>query len=514
MTITLAALTQGLSSEFLLGDPQALIDDIVYDSTQAAPGKLFVALPGRHVDGHLFIADAYARGVRQFVVQRWPDDPGIGTDVDVVRVDNAHHALALMSQRFFDFPDRKMTVVAITGTKGKTTVSYMIKAICEAAGKKVGLIGSTGAYYGSTFVKLHNTTPQSYELHHMMAGMVKEGVDIAILEASSQGFAMHRTDGIQVDVGVYTNIARDHISATEHANFTEYFMCKKRIFAQSDIVVVNRDAALYSQIVSGVICPIRTYGFATPSTYHGETTNVSYDSDTFQTTFTCRTPTATGEFTIHMPGSYNISNALAAIAVADILGLPFSASQSGLANARVPGRTEMLDIPAPYTILIDFAHNQISLAALFEAVKAYSPRRILTVFGLEGDRSSVRRFDCGEILARESSYTILADASPRSDDPDQIIADVATGIERAGGQGKYEVIRDRHEAIPAMLRLAEPHDLVLLVGKGSVTWEEIWGVDHPMDERDIVRDYFAHDPGANETGVSVEPGVSVSPQPS
>ncbi|MCL2483639.1 MAG: UDP-N-acetylmuramoyl-L-alanyl-D-glutamate--2,6-diaminopimelate ligase [Propionibacteriaceae bacterium] len=514
MTITLAALTQGLSSEFLLGDPQTLVDDIVYDSSQGAPGKVFVALPGRHVDGHLYIADAYARGVRQFVVERWPEEPDYGTDVTVVRVDDSHYALALMSQRLFDFPDRKMTVVAITGTKGKTTVSYMIKAVCEAAGKKVGLIGSTGAYYGSTFVKLHNTTPQSYELHRMMAGMVDEGVDIAILEASSQGFAMHRTAGIHFDVGVYTNIARDHISATEHANFTEYFMCKKRIFSQSDVTVVNRDAALYTQIVAGVVCPIRTYGFATHSTYQGVSTNVSYDSDTFQTTFTCRTPTATGEFTIHLPGSYNISNALAAIAVADILGIPLSACKSGLAKARVPGRTEMLDIPAPYTILIDFAHNQISLAALFEAVKAYSPRRILTVFGLEGDRSSVRRFDCGEILARESAYTILADASPRSDDPDQIIADIATGIERAGGHGTYEVIRDRHQAIPAMLRRAQPHDLVLLVGKGSVIWEEIWGVDYPMDERDIVQDFFANEQGTAEPGTN-EPGTeTISPQPS
>ncbi|MDR0489234.1 MAG: UDP-N-acetylmuramoyl-L-alanyl-D-glutamate--2,6-diaminopimelate ligase [Propionibacteriaceae bacterium] len=484
----LSDLMESQAIKVLAGDAAASVEGIAYDSRQVKSGDVFVALASKSNNGHGYIQDAYSRGARVFVVEHWPDlDLG---EVTVIAVPDTRLALALMSQRFFDFPDRKLTVVALTGTKGKTTISFMVKAICEAAGKRVGLIGSNGVFYGETYFKLPNTTPESFELNRIMADMVEAGVEILVVEATSQGFMMRRTDGIRFDIGVYTNIAPDHISATEHDSFEEYFNCKKRIFAQSEVCLVDFDT-FFTQIMEDVSCPILTYGFSTEADYQATNVHPSQDDSVLGTHFVCRTPQFTQEFCIHIPGHFNVSNAMAAIGIAVQLGLDPGSIASGLLATRVPGRVELVDVPAPYTVLIDFAHNGLSLEALIDAVKAYHPRRVLSVFGLEGNRAHIRRTDCGKILGAEVDYTILADASPRFDDPDQILTDIASGIEQGGGQGRYEIIRDRRTAIPALLSMAEEGDVVLLIGKGSVLYEEVQGVNHPIDERDIVKEYFA-----------------------
>jgi len=485
---TLKHLLADLTWESLLGDPSAVVSDIAYDSRTAGPGDVFVALPSTFHDGHDYIQSAYDNGVRQFVVERWPE--GLPEDVTVVRVENTRHALALMSRAYFGNPAKKLTIVALTGTKGKTSISYMLKSICQAGERSVGLIGSNGVHFGTTHVKMANTTPESYELHRIMADMVAAGVEILILEATSQGFMMHRTDGIQFDFGIYTNISPDHISATEHASFEEYFGWKRQIFFQTDLCLVNRDAELYEQIVDGVPCHVLTYG-CEPSDYHGSDIATSTTGPEITTRFVCRSAGFTSPFTLATTGKFNVSNALAAIGAADQLSIPVSAMREGLAAAKIPGRMERVSTDAGFTVLIDFAHNKLSIEALFDAVHSLHPNRILTVFGLEGGRSRARRFDCGQVLGQDSDYTIVADASPRFDDPDDIISDIVEGIKTGGGDGKYEVIRDRHDAIPAILDMARPGDIVLLIGKGSVPYEEVQGVNTPLDEREIVRTYFA-----------------------
>ena len=495
----LNTLTRGFESTVVAGDDGVLVSDIVYDSRKARPDTVFVALPSQLRDGHDYIADAYDRGVRAFVVERWD---GAYEDVTVVRVADANHALALMSQSYFDFPERQLTIVAVTGTKGKTTISYMLQAICQAAGRPVGLIGSNGIFFAGRHTKLPNTTPASYQLHSTMAEMVAAGVEILVMETTSQGFMMGRTDGIRFDLGVFTNISPDHISAIEHSSFEEYFACKKRIFSQTELCLVNSDAEMYEQIVEGAGCQILTYGTTPDCRYQATDIDLTWDDGGLRTAFRVRTGPADrsaapggagGSFSVELgvPGLCNVSNALAAVGVADQLGIPVDAIRAGLAEVRVPGRMEIVEVPAPYTVLIDFAHNKLSIQALLETAAAYHPRRVLAVFGLEGDRSHLRRFDCGRALGRGVDHTILADASPRYDDPDQILADIASGIEQGGGAGTYEIIRDRRQAIPAILRMAQPGDLILLVGKGNVLYEEVRGVNHPIDEREIVRDFFA-----------------------
>ncbi|MCL1894965.1 MAG: UDP-N-acetylmuramoyl-L-alanyl-D-glutamate--2,6-diaminopimelate ligase [Clostridiales bacterium] len=532
-------MAEGLPIELVRGDANTDVKEIVFDSRNAGAGTLFAALPGandKSLDGHSFIPDAYGRGCRVFLVSSIPDS-GL-SDASILLTENTRRALALLSQRFFGDPAGRLKFVALTGTKGKTTISYMLRSIFEKAGKKVALIGSNGVMYPGFYKKLLNTTPESWVLHGFLKDMADAGVEYCFLEATSQGFMMHRTDGIVFDAALYTNISPDHISKTEHDSFEHYFACKKSIFDQCKICYVNRDAELFDDIVSGVPGElIRTYGFshaqggsapcssvhdgsAPGSSVHGgsapgsfvhggsapdyaaEDVSLTRNKNRMSVEFICAAPSWRRKMRIDIPGRFNAENALGAICIADHFGIDKEHIAAGLADASCAGRMEHVDVPAPYTVLIDFAHNRLSMEAMMDTAKSYGPRRILCVFGLEGDRAHLRRFDSGEILGRDADYTILSDASPRTDDPDRILADIAEGIERGGGAGKYEIIRDRHVSIPKILGMAGEGDLVLLVGKGNVLYEEVFGELTPIDEREIVKGYFETGAGAGRKAVA------------
>jgi UDP-N-acetylmuramoyl-L-alanyl-D-glutamate--2,6-diaminopimelate ligase len=416
------------------------------------------------------------------------------TDAVVVAVPDVRIALAHAAAKWYGYPARKLRTVAITGTKGKTTISFMLKAIFEAAGKSVGIIGSNGIFYGDTWLKLLNTTPEPVILHQQLAEMVAAGVEYLFMETTSQGYMMHRTDGIEFDLGLYTNISPDHISASEHRDFDDYFFWKKHIFAQVKEAFVNRDAELYERIVDGVGIPLHTFGTHPGAEYRAQGIKTVRDGRRMGVEFECTTPTRSYPVYLGIPGSFNALNGLAAAGVADFFGIAPRFVSAGLKDFKVKGRMEYLDTPTDYTVLIDFAHNLISIESMMATAHEYHPNRILSVFGLEGDRAHIRRFDCGRVLGRDADYVILSDASPRRDDPDQILADIATGIEAGGGQGKYEIIRDRHISIPKILDMARSGDLVLLVGKGDVPYEEVMGEKIPFDEREVVAEYFTRRP--------------------
>jgi UDP-N-acetylmuramoyl-L-alanyl-D-glutamate--2,6-diaminopimelate ligase len=479
--------------EILSGSGDAEISDIAHDSREAGDGKLFVCRPSTGgADGHDFAGDAYARGSRVFLCEYFPPTLEGKTDITVLRVANVRKALALLAARFYGFPARRLTLVAITGTKGKTTISFLLKSIFEAAGKKVGLIGSGGVFYGDVWVKLPNTTPESTVINRFLKDMADDGVEFCFMETTSQGFLLERTYGLKFDLALFTNISPDHISKTEHENFEHYFKCKKRVFEQTDFCFVNMDAELFDEIIKDAPAKIGTYGFAENADYRAVNVEPEMHENRLSVSFDCVMPKG-HELRIHLgiPGLFNASNALAAICVADYFGIASDSIAGGLARAAVKGRMEPVDVPAPYTVIIDFAHNKLSMENLMEAAKFYNPSRILCVFGLEGNRAHIRRFDSGEILGRNVDYTILANASPRTDDGNQILADIATGIERAGGAGKYEIIPDRADAIRKILSMAAEGDLVLLVGKGDVPYEEVNGVNIPFDERAVVKEFFS-----------------------
>ena len=494
----LGELIEGLPVELLCGGTGQDVSGIVFDSRSAEPGSLFAALPGandKSIDGHDFLNDAYERGCRIFLVRFIPKNFVIKNDVTILRTDNTRRALALLSQRFFGYADRRLKFIALTGTKGKTTISYMLREIFEKAGKKVALIGSNGVMYPGFYKKLLNTTPESVVLHGFLSDMADAGVEYCFMEATSQGFMMHRTDGIEFDAALYTNISPDHISKTEHESFEHYFDCKKQIFSQTKICFVNHCAAMFDEIVKDVPNElIRTYGCSEDVTdYTAKDVRLTRSGGRLSVEFLCHAPGWEQEMRIDIPGRFNVENAMGAICLADYYAIDKEDIAAGLAAASCEGRMEHVPVPAsvPYTILIDFAHNRLSIEAMMDTAKSYNPSRILCVFGLEGDRSHIRRFDCGEVLGRDADYTILSDASPRTDDPDRILSDIAEGICRSGGSEKYEIIRDRHVSIPKILDMAGEGDVVLLVGKGNVLYEEVFGELTPINEREIVREYFA-----------------------
>ncbi|MDR1355772.1 MAG: UDP-N-acetylmuramoyl-L-alanyl-D-glutamate--2,6-diaminopimelate ligase [Propionibacteriaceae bacterium] len=490
-------------SDLIAGEPGSIVqgdtatvqvNGLCFDSRKAAPGQVFFALPGSSnaaLDGHQFVMAAYDAGVRVFVLHEVPLSLEAKPDVVVFLVADVRVTLAHAAAKWYDYPARKLKTVAITGTKGKTTISFMLKAIFEAAGKRVGIIGSNGIFYADTWLKLLNTTPEPVTLHQQMAEMVAAGVEYLFMETTSQGYMMHRTDGIEFDLGLYTNISPDHISATEHRDFDDYFFWKKHIFAQVREAFVNRDAELYERIVDGVGTPLHTFGTTERAEYQALKINTTMDAHRMAVEFDVVTPRTRYPVMLGIPGSFNALNGLAAAGIADFFGIAIPCVQAGLKDFQAKGRMEHLETPTDYTVLIDFAHNLISIESMMATAREYHPNRILSVFGLEGDRAHIRRFDCGRVLGQSADYVILSDASPRTDNPEQILADIATGIEEGGGAGKYEIIRSRQISIPKILDMARPGDLVLLVGKGDVPYEEVMGEKIPFDEREIVANYFA-----------------------
>ena len=517
----LDALLSGVDFETKAGDAaRTRVRDIVYDSRKAGPQTLFVGLSpiGEDgADGSDFAASAWDAGARAFLLTHLPDalkeriaatdgtkSPATNTQdsggkgsessepLFVALAKDTRRALALASGNFFGHPSEELKLVAITGTKGKTTVTFMLKSIFEAAGKKTGVIGTNGIQYEGVLDVLPNTTPESYVINAALRGMANAGVEYCFLEASSQGFYLHRTDGLRFDAAVFTNIAPDHISKTEHPDFAHYLACKKRIFEQAPIAFVNRDSDFFGDIVKDAPFRILTYGFERAD-YIARDVACGTEREALGVRFRCAAPAWEADFLLSMPGVFNVSNALAAICVADYYGIPTERIAEGLASAVSRGRMEVVRTPEPFTVLIDYAHNRMSMEKLFEAVENCHPKRILCVFGLIGNRAKSRRFECGEILGARADYSILANNSPGTDDPLQILADIATGVERGGGAGRYEIIPDRREAILKILSMAREGDLVLLAGKGDGPHEEANGVVTPFSERAIVEEYFAED---------------------
>ena len=488
------------------GDTDIDVNEITSDSRKAGPGTLFAAYPrinDKSPDGHDFLEDAYERGCRVFLVRDIPEGFDRKSGVTILQTNNVRRKTALMSRKIFGYPETKLKLIALTGTKGKTTISYMLRNIFEKAGKKIGIIGSNGIMYPGFYKLLPNTTPEPYIIHSYLKDMAEAGVEYCFMEATSQGFLMHRTDGIIFDCAVFTNISPDHISETEHPSFENYFECKKRIFTQTDMCYVNRDAELFEEITTDI--PenmISVYGLAHrdggheakydvfPLDYTAKDVNLLRDGGRLKVEFICYAPHWHHRMSVGAPGLHNAENALGAICIADRYGISPNDIAAGLTSVSVEGRMEYVDVPAPYTVIIDYAHNKLSMEALMNTAKAYDPKRILCVFGLDSGRAHVRRGDCGEILGRDADYVILSDTSPKTEDPMKIMADIAEGIDKGGGAGKYEMIRDRKVSIPKILDMAGEGDIVLIIGQGNRTYQDIGGEVIHLDEREIVKEYF------------------------
>ena len=466
------------------GSPDTEIASLEYDSRKVGKGSLFVCLTGFRADGHTYIPAAVAAGAAALVVEREVDAP---VGVTVIRVKDSRYALALLSAAWFGYPAEKMTVIGLTGTKGKTTTAHMVKAILEAAGHKVGMIGTVGAVIGSEKLTTKNTTPESYELHSLFARMVEAGCSHVVMEASSQGFKLHRTAGITFDVGAFLNLSPDHIGEVEHASFEEYRDCKAMLFSQCKRGLVNVDDEHWQAVTANAQCPVTTLSVGGKADYVA-----SEVAELRQEGFLGSEFSVSGaleeRFLLNMPGKFNVSNALAALAAAHMAGVDAAAIAQGLRAVYVKGRTQILDTPGHYTLLIDYAHNAVSMENLLTLLRSYNPGRLICLFGGGGNRARARRWDMGEMSGKYADLTVLTMDNPRDEEVEAINEDIKIGL--AKHNGAYISIPDRGDAIRWVMDNAKEGDIIALIGKGHEEYQEIKGVKHFFSEEQVVREHL------------------------
>lgn len=457
------------------------ITDLVYDSRKVTKGSLFICLRGSSVDSHEFASAAAGAGAAAIVAQRPVDARG----TRVVLVKDTRYAMALISAAWFGHPAREMTVVGITGTKGKTTTSFMIRSILEAAGIKTGVIGTVGTVIGDELIKTDNTTPESFEVQSYLRRMADAGCRAAVMEASSIGLRDHRVSGILFDYGVFTNFSPDHIGGNEHKDVAEYMACKRMLFRSCKTGIVNLDDPNWKGIVEGHICTLETYGFSPEAELAAGNEELVSRPGFLGVKFGL-SGRLNFELEAGIPGRFSVYNALAAVAVCLHFPVTEQNIRDGLANVRVRGRVEPVPVPGNYTLLIDYAHNALAMRNILETLREYHPHRLICLFGAGGNRDRARRFEMGEVSGRLADLSVLTADNSRFEDVIDIIADIRTGIDRT--DGKYVVIPDRKQAIKYCMEHAEDGDIVVLAGKGHEDYQEINGVKYHLDEREVVAD--------------------------
>lgn len=482
----LSKLLEGIEYTYQ-GNTDVQIEDVVYDSRIARPDTAFVCIVGFQLDGHNYAQSAYEKGVRVFIAQRELDLPD---DATVIITADNRKTLAIMSANLFGHPAKELFTIGITGTKGKTSISYMLKSVFEKAGEKVGIIGTTGIIYGDTVIKTNNSTPESYVIHKYYREMVKAGCTVAIIEATSQGFMMDRTYGIEFDLGLFANLSPDHIGANEHKDFDDYLNCKKMIFNQAKKVIINRDSEYYDRIVKDIPREkYRRFGFFGDAGVMAENLNFVSGDHRLITEFDCRDSEGLHHFRISQPGEFSVYNALAVIACAREKGVPYEIIEEGLKNTYIRGRMEIIPGTVGYTVMIDFAHNEFSVQSLFETILKYSPKRIVAVFGCGGNRSKLRRYSMGEVIGKFADLSIITEDNNRYEKIEDIVADILVGMKKT--DGKYVVINKRKDAIEYALENAREGDVIMLVGKGHEDYIEENGTRTYFSEREVVENYLS-----------------------
>ncbi len=476
----LTDLLERLEYEVVQGSDVAEVTELTNDSRKVVPGSVFVCISGAVSDGHAYVKEVAEKGAAAVVVEKQVEVPD---SVTVIHVDDTRYALALMSAAYFGYPAEKLKVIGITGTKGKTTTTYMVKSILEGVGHKVGLIGTIEAVIGDKTIPASNTTPESYTIHKYFKDMVEAGCDSVVMEVSSQGLMLHRTAGIPFEIGIFTNLGEDHIGPNEHKDFEDYKRCKGILFTQCRLGIANVDDRWFEDVFRHATCRTETFGFSEIADLRA--TNVEHISKPGYLGVRYHVGGLTDfDVEIDIPGKFSVYNSLTAIAVCRHFDVPAEDIKKALKVAKVKGRIEMVKVSDDFTFMIDYAHNAMSLESLLDTLRDYDPGRLVTVFGCGGNRSRTRRFEMGEVSGRLADFTVITSDNPRFEEPQAIIDDIITGIEKT--DGAYIAICDRKEAIRYAIEHGRAGDVIILAGKGHETYQEIKGVKYDMDDRVLI----------------------------
>ena len=475
-------LIQSLDYELLQGSLEGEISELVYDTRKVSKDAMFVCIVGTAFDSHEKAAEVAAAGAKVLIVSKEVEVP---EEVTVVKVADTRYALSLISAAYFDYPANTLKVIGITGTKGKTTTTFMIKSILENAGYKVGLIGTIETIIGDKHIPANNTTPESYIVQEYFAEMLKAGCEVCVMEVSSQGLMMHRTAGIPFELGIFTNLAPDHIGPNEHASFEEYAQCKGMLFKQCKVGIANVDDENFEMVMKGHTCKLETIGFSEKADLKASNVNLvgrpGYLGVTYDLTGLLNFPVE-----IDIPGKFSVYNSLVAIAVCRHFDIAKENILEALKAAKAKGRIEQVKVSDDFMLLIDYAHNAMSLESLLSTLKEYHPQRLVCLFGCGGNRSKLRRYEMGEVSGKMADLTIVTSDNPRFEEPQKIIDDIKIGLAKTDGE--YVEIIDRKEAIKYAIANGRPGDVIVLAGKGHEDYQEIKGVKYPMDERVLIKE--------------------------
>ncbi|MGH7871116.1 MAG: UDP-N-acetylmuramoyl-L-alanyl-D-glutamate--2,6-diaminopimelate ligase [Candidatus Binatia bacterium] len=494
--------------EEVQGDLDQEVTGLTYDSRRVSEGQVFFAVPGEKVDGHEFIGRALARGAAAVVVARkaaWP----AGTTT--VRVRDVRAAMGLWGALFFGRPTNHLKLVGITGTNGKTTTSYLVESILSAARLEPGVIGTINYRYRGHEMPSHHTTPESLDLQALLADMAHDGVKSVVMEVSSHALVQERVGGLDFDVGVFTNLSRDHLDY--HKDMEDYFQAKSRLFteylpvsgkARKAAVIHGGDARGPELLAKAQDVGLTTWSYGREADWDIRPLQVR--SDVHGLTGSIQAKNRIIDFTSALIGSANLENVLGAVAVGCALDLPGAAISQGIGNLQaVPGRLEKIENDRGVAVLIDYAHTPDALEKVISAVRPLTKRRVLTVFGCGGDRDRGKRPLMGEIAARLSDLLVVTSDNPRTEDPQKIIQDIEVGVRHTGlpklefcaaqpaVERGYCVEADRRKAIGIALRWAQPNDLVLIAGKGHEDYQILGSQKIHFDDRQVAREIMSHE---------------------
>lgn len=472
----LEQLLQGVSVLQWNAAPSIEITEVVYDSRKVTPGCLFVAVSGFASDGNRFIPMAMEKGAAVVITAKKPEQ-----EIPYVLVENDRLALALIGCNFFGHPAKSMTLIGVTGTNGKTSVTWLLKQVLEkVTGCKAGLIGTMENRIGDLVIPTERTTPESFELQSLFAQMRDAGCQYAIMEVSSHAIALDRIGGVHFDVAAFTNLTEDHLDF--HKTMEHYCDTKAELFNRCEAAVMNRDDEWFERLSANSKCPRITV--STKEEAGIRATKVQLLSDGIR--FTALSDSNALSVSVPIPGRFTVCNTLTVLGIVKALGIDLTQAVQALALVEgVKGRIEVVPTPGkPYTVLIDYAHTPDGLDNVLRSVRDFCKGRLIAVFGCGGDRDPIKRPIMGRIGVELADLAIITSDNPRTEDPEAIIRDIVAGVEPS--MGEYQVIADRRKAIAYALEIGQKDDIIVLAGKGHETYQEICGVKHHLDEREEV----------------------------
>lgn len=477
----LKEIIKNLDYYVLQGSTDLDISDIYYDSRDVKERGVFVCLRGETVDGHDYMDMALLKGARVFLIEDLSKTIGFyNENVTILLVEDTKEALAKISAEYFHDPSGKLLTIGITGTKGKTTTSYMVKSILEKYGYKTGLIGTVEVLTGKTALNSIHTTPMSYDIQKYLGEMVDSGYDAVVMEVSSLGLKHKRCNEIRFTIGAFTNLTKDHIGGKEHASFEEYIECKRLLIGKCKIGIFNVDDSYMKDFMEKSAYYKKSFGIYKKADYSTSKINQYQEESIYGMSYSIED----NRVILPLPGIFNVYNSLCAYAIARELEIPKEIILKGIESCKVRGRCEWIPISDKFRVLLDYAHNAVSLEALLVTLLDYKPKRLVCLFGCGGDRSKDRRFEMGEVSGRLADLSILTSDNPRNEEPEKIISDIETGIKRT--KGLYLIKVDRKEAIKYAISTAEEGDLIVIAGKGHEIYQEIKNVKYHMDDRELI----------------------------